>query len=309
MQVERLRGYQSISAVARDRADANGVGGTIVLDPTVVSGVSATAFTGITQVALTNGSGYVVYEVLSANSLFAESCEIPVFVVAPANNSCSTVSTNVVAELAPVSTVATATTTDPLPRYTAATTFPTDCTVNLDCNAYYFPALSVNQTSLALTAQSLGLPQSASVTVTNTGKGQLNFAASITYPAGTASGWLSVSPSGGVASNTVLTVTADPQGVNGVYTASLIVDAGATGIITRYQSHSDCQDARRYDSGDCECGVIHCERAGDAGLLRRYLRVESDGWECDGYDQPDSGHRRFLQRGARELQYAVDDCS
>jgi len=203
-------------------ADANGVGGTLALaKPT-----SAMTFGPVTEIPLTNGSATVTYEIEDANSNLQESAQIPVFVVAPQVSCPTTLTPNLSVKLAPVSTVATATATDPVPRFISVNP-PLDCTVKGDCSAFYFPELTVDTTPITLSGSSMGGVQMALVRTGNSGQGVLNFTTSITYQSG--SGWLSIVPSSGT-NNATLQVFADPSKLaQGTYTATVTVSAAPYG--------------------------------------------------------------------------------
>jgi uncharacterized protein (TIGR03437 family) len=203
-------------------ADANGAGGTLAFSQPA----AVTTFGSMTQVPLTSGNGSVAYEVVDSNPGLQESAQIPVFVVVPQTNCPSTLTPALSVELAPVSTVTTATMTDPIPRFVAVTP-ASDCTVHDDCTAFYFPQFTVSTNPITLMGSSLGAAQSALVKTGNPGEGLVYFTTSIAYQSG--SGWLSVSPSSG--SNPVtLQVIANPIALQpGTYTATLTVSAGAYG--------------------------------------------------------------------------------
>jgi uncharacterized protein (TIGR03437 family) len=209
-------------------ADATGAGGTLALSkPTVF-----TSYTSVTEVILSNGAALVTYEVVDANAVVQESAHIPVFVVVAQTNCPTSLAPNLTAAVAPVSHVATATMTDPIPRFAPAVP-ALDCSVLSDCSSFYFPNLSVATAQIGLSGSSLGGPQSAFVAVGNTGSGILNFTTSIAYPSGTATGWLSVSPSSG-ANNVTLQLTANPMTLQpGTYTATVTVSAApyGTGVV------------------------------------------------------------------------------
>ena len=206
-------------------ADANGAGGTLPFpQPTV-----ATTFGSMTELTVTNGSASVAYEVVDANPALQESAQMPVFVVVPQTTCPSSLTPVLAVEPAPVSTVSTATTTDPIPRFVAVNP-ALDCTVKGDCGAFYFPQFTVDSTPINLTGSSLGGPQTANVRVGNAGAGMLNFTTSIAYQSGAA--WLSVSPSSGT-NNVTLQVIANPMSLAaGTYTAMVTVSAGAYGMGT-----------------------------------------------------------------------------
>ena len=206
-------------------SDANGGGGALTMpQPGVV-----TTFSSMSELAVANGSAYAVYEVADSNSVIVESAQIPVFVVAAPVNCPSTLNPAQSVTLAPASTVVTATTTDPIPRFMAGVP-PLDCTQESDCTSGYFPSLYVDQTPISLTGTSLGGPHSAPIKVGNLGSGILSFTSSVTYQSG--SGWLTVNPSSGANSITVNAI-ANPAALQpGTYTATITISAGAYGTAT-----------------------------------------------------------------------------
>ena len=104
----------------------------------------------MTQLTVSGGAAYAVYEVVDHSPFVLESVQAPVFVV-NAPYSCSTLSqATITVTEAPVSTVAIATMNDPTPRY-IATTLGSDCQQVGDCSAIYFPVLSVTSTPVSLT--------------------------------------------------------------------------------------------------------------------------------------------------------------
>src|SRR6185295_19383368 len=125
----------------------------------------------------------------------------------------------------PISTVFTASTSDPVPRFVALTP-PSDCSTLNDCNAGYFPSLSVSASRpLEFTAPAGSAPQTKTVQIQNAAGGVLSWTATLAGVTG--SGWLTVSPSSGVNGGTVL-VNVFPQSLApGEYTGTLIIDAGS----------------------------------------------------------------------------------
>jgi len=122
-----------------------------------------------------------------------------------------------------LSTVGTATMTDPVPRFAAGTP-PKDCTTLNDCTANYFPRLRVNTQSIPLVASANGIPVVGFLPFQNLGGGALNWTASVSYQTG--SGWISLSPASGSGSATV-NVRANPANLApGTYNASVTIDAG-----------------------------------------------------------------------------------
>jgi uncharacterized protein (TIGR03437 family) len=133
------------------------------------------------------------------------------------------------ASVAPVSTVITATAADPIPRFKAVTP-GSDCTQIGDCNANYFPSLTVDTTPINLSGASLGNRQSATFVASNSGGGVLTFNAAVTYPSGSGT-WLTVTPAS--AQNFAnLRVDADPAALQpGTYTATVNVNATGSCVV------------------------------------------------------------------------------
>ncbi|HLI85948.1 MAG TPA: IPT/TIG domain-containing protein [Bryobacteraceae bacterium] len=200
-------------------ADATGAGGTPL--PTL-TGSSPVTFNSVTQVPLTNGSGYAVYEVVAANSTLIESAQFPTFlglthVTAPAVAQESI-------SLAPVSNVTAATATDPVPRFSSVKP-ASDCSIIGDCQAPYFPKLSVVDLPVNLTASAGGSSPNGYIYVQNAGGGEMAWSATVHY-AGNATGWLSLYEPATINGATI-TVTANAQGLAaGTYQANVVIDAG-----------------------------------------------------------------------------------
>ncbi len=205
-------------------ADQNGVGGTLV---TTTPGGGA-SFTGLTQISVSNGSAYAVYEVLDDSPYVQESVQVPVFIVT-SNTNCSLPLTPVLSVVeAPVSTVSVATATDPVPRYINYALAP-DCQQTGDCNQGYFPVLSLDTTPITLTGSAQGLTETATVALLNNGGSLLTYSTSIAYQSG--ANWLSVTPaSGDVMAGLPLQVIGDPTTLQpGTYSATVTVNAGEAG--------------------------------------------------------------------------------
>jgi uncharacterized protein (TIGR03437 family) len=203
--------------------DANGAGGTVSFRPGP-AGSPTVSSDAVSEVSLTNGSGVAVYEVVDSSPNVRESAQFPTFIGLPPITDGSTPVASEQVSFAPVSTVLAATTTDPVPRFVGNAP-PSDCPSLADCNAGYFPALSVFASQpLQFTAIAASAPQTKTVQVNNNGGGVLSWTASTLN--GNAVNWLAVSPGGGVNGGTVL-VTVYPQNVGpGVYTATLLIDGG-----------------------------------------------------------------------------------
>lgn len=203
--------------------DANGAGGVLAYTPGP-AGSGQVNFNGVTQVPLSSGGGVAVYEVVDSNPGQIETAQFPTFLgLPPVTNGVTPVASEQVS-LAPVSTVFTASTTDPIPRFIQSTP-PSDCPQLADCNANYFPSLSVLALQpLQFTAPAGAFQLTKTVQINNKGGGVLSWTASSGYLNG--SNWLTVNPGAGVNGGTLM-VTVYPANVGpGVYNATLFIDAG-----------------------------------------------------------------------------------
>ncbi len=202
--------------------DANGAGGTVVYVPgSPGSGVVNLDSMRELPIAA-NGQAFAVYEVVDADPHAVEFAQFPT-VLGLAPGASTGVQTFEDVSLAPVSTVYTATSTDPIPRYQALA--PTsDCNLLNDCGASYFPKLFVDTTPLQFTAQAGSNFQAAYTRVNNQGGGNMFWTATIRYTNG--SGWLRLDPASGI-NNATLRVDALPGILTaGIYNATVTVDAG-----------------------------------------------------------------------------------
>jgi uncharacterized protein (TIGR03437 family) len=205
-------------------ADANGAGGSLVYRPGP-AGSGAVAFDGVTEIPLSNGNGAAVYEVVDSSPSQIESAQFPTFLglpQVPANATVPIASEQV--SFAPISTVFVASTTDPIPRF-LSTNPPSDCSALADCNASFFPVLSVTASqALQFTGIAGAFQQTKTVQVNNKGGGLLSWTASFAYMSG--ANWLTITPGAGVNGGTVL-VTVYPANIGpGTYAATLIIDGG-----------------------------------------------------------------------------------
>lgn len=189
------------------------------------SGSGPISLNTVSQVPLTNGSGFAVYEVVDSNPNLRESAQIPTFIGLSSVTAAATASESV--SLAPVSTVTTASATAPIPRFFAVRP-ATDCTALGDCSAGYFPQLSVKVAGpIQLTAIAGGAMNSSPgyIPLQNAGGGVMPWTATIQYVTG--SGWLSLDNTSGMNFGSVR-VFANPKGLAaGTYQANVIIDAGA----------------------------------------------------------------------------------
>lgn len=204
-------------------ADSNGIGGAPVYVPGP-PGSGTVSFDGVGEILLAGGAGYVVYEVVDASATLRESAQVPTFVgLAPlAGGDPVIASWNVT--LAPVSTVAAASSTAPVPRF-AAVAPGSDCEALGDCNASYFPRLLVEAIPpLEYSGIAGGGHQAGYVRIVNEGGGLLLWRISVTYHDG--SGWLRIERTEGFGNATVRVDALPANLTPGTYRATLTVDAG-----------------------------------------------------------------------------------
>ncbi len=202
--------------------DANGAGGFPVYAPGAL-GSGTVSFDSVGEIPLANGNGIAVYEVVDANANVLESAQFPTFLGLAPSTVNAPIFTGADVTLAPVSTVQTATSTDPIPRFMAVSA-PNDCGIVGDCTANYFPRLYVDTTPLNFAARTASSYQVGYTRVLNQGGGVLHWSTSVTYING--SGWLQVSPDSGV-NNATIRIDASPSNLApGVYQATLNVDGG-----------------------------------------------------------------------------------
>jgi uncharacterized protein (TIGR03437 family) len=200
--------------------DATGVGGLLLPLP---SGIGPVLLDSVSEVPLTNGAGYAVYEVVDTNPSVIESAQFPTFVSVP--NAAATAVTQESISYAPVSGDRTASMSAPVPRFAAATP-ASDCSLLNDCQAGYFPKLSIDPMSIELTAIAGGAMTSPPgyIPVQNSGGGIMNWTALVSYTTG--SGWLTLDNTSGENNRSIL-VRAVPQGLAaGTYQARIVIDAG-----------------------------------------------------------------------------------
>ncbi len=211
-----------------DQADQYGAGG----NPVLYAAPSApSSFPNMTEVILKNGAATVTYQIIESAPSIRESVQIPVFVTAGPTACTTVVQPTMSAKIGPISTVAIADSTQPFPRFVSATA-ASDCSVIGDCSASYFPTLNVSTTAITLNGSAYGSPQLQAFQVSNSGQGLISYTISVAYPAGAATGWLTVTPASGY-NTTGVNVSANPGTLQpGAYSATITVNAGQYGLQT-----------------------------------------------------------------------------
>lgn len=212
-------GTSSLLLSLVQNANSSGAGGFPLYTPGA-AGSGTVTFDSVSPITLTNGAGFAVYQVMDASPSTQESAQFPTFLtLAPFSG--ASVQTAETVSLAPISTVYTATATDPIPRFQQVT-IPEDCSIVGDCNARYFPQLSVSQSSM--TFRDTDLTQQ--LTVENLSGGVMPWTTSISYANG--SGWLELSPAQGQNSQNIRIEAVAGTLAPGTYNATLTVNAGPT---------------------------------------------------------------------------------
>ena len=206
-------------------ADASGNGGIVTFDPTQLGQTSLT-LDSVNQLTIAGGVASAVYEVVDANPSVVESAQFPTWIYTPPPFVGQLIPSDTVT-LAPLSSIVTASTTAPIPRFVMSPSL-SDCPVLGDCAANYFPHLRTVPTAVQFTLPAGGPYQSQYVAIQNSGSGTLNFTASLTFPGGEPTSWLTLYTTG-----RTLRLDATPSGLTpGVYQASIIVNAGSAGATT-----------------------------------------------------------------------------
>jgi uncharacterized protein (TIGR03437 family) len=204
--------------------DANGAGGSLVQLPSN-GGNGPINLTSASEVPLSGGSGFAVYEVVDSNMTQLETVQFPTFI--GISNITAPATAQETVTFAPISTVTTASTTAPILRF-YETNPNSDCQLVGDCGAAYFPHLSVTAlSSISLTAVAGGDQTSpaAYIPVTNSGGGIMNWTATVQYLQG--SGFLHLDTTSGQNFGSII-VTASGKGLAaGTYKANILVDAGS----------------------------------------------------------------------------------
>jgi hypothetical protein len=197
-------------------ADSTGAGGFAVVPP---QGSAAVTLGSVSEVTLTNGSGYAVYEVAAANPSVQESAQFPTFISLPRFTPPAVAQETIA--LAPVSSVTTASATAPIPRFTAVAT-QSDCKLLGDCAPVVVPTpkLRVEASPLLISAVAAGgamVSPPGSFSVHNVGGGSMDWSISVIYQGG--AGWLVLDPPSGNNDGTVR-VTAQTKTLTPGYSSS-----------------------------------------------------------------------------------------
>jgi uncharacterized protein (TIGR03437 family) len=219
-------GSGALVLVRVQNADATGAGGLPVAPP---QGSGPVTLSSVSEVVLTNGSGYAVYEVAAANPNAQESAQFPTFVVLPRLTPPAVAQETIA--LAPVSSVTTASAIAPIPRF-AAVQVQDDCKLLGGCKAPVVlpPRLLLEATPIHISAVGGGgamTSPAGTFKVHNAGSGNMDWSISVIYQGG--NGWLVFDRMSGTNEATVK-VTADTKTLTaGFSQATIIVNGGSAG--------------------------------------------------------------------------------
>jgi hypothetical protein len=139
------------------------------------------------EVTVTNGTAYLVYEVLDASETEMESAQIPVWLCLSTTYQVAATRISTTINLAPLSTLEGAVAAAPIPRYREATV-GSDCELLSDCSAGYWPSLIASGSPASFTLPSNGGTRTGYVSVRNSGGGILDWQAKVSYRSAT--GWI-----------------------------------------------------------------------------------------------------------------------
>ncbi|MGH9628004.1 MAG: IPT/TIG domain-containing protein [Bryobacteraceae bacterium] len=201
-------------------ADSSGAGGA----PLPLSGASAVELQSISEVRLLNGAGTAVYEVLEAASAVTESAQFPTFIGLPRTIAARTIAMERTVLAGPVSSVTTASTSAPIPRFSGEPA-PSDCGIQADCQGPFLPKLSVTPSSLRFIATSRADLQFEYITVDNAGGGTLVWDAAVDYKSGT--NWIQLDPQSAEHGRAARVYVNPIDLTPGNYEATVVIDAGS----------------------------------------------------------------------------------
>ncbi|MEO8368898.1 MAG: hypothetical protein ABI806_06855 [Candidatus Solibacter sp.] len=220
-----MPGSNSLLLVRVNGADATGAGGFSVNAPQSAGPLSLTS---VSEVVLANGAGFAVYEVADAKPNVQETAQFPTFISLPRVTTPSVAQESVA--LAPISAVASASATAPVPRYSAVDML-SDCSLFGDCAAPFVPVprLELESRPILFSGVAGGTFTAAAgkFLVHNPGGGTMDWTTSIIYSQGM--NWLTLSPAKGSNEGTIQVTPQLANLSSGLYTATIVVDAGTAG--------------------------------------------------------------------------------
>ncbi|HYI92783.1 MAG TPA: IPT/TIG domain-containing protein [Bryobacteraceae bacterium] len=183
-------------------------------------------FDAVSEVALSNGSGTAVYEVIDANPAAIEFAQIPIFLGLTRTIEARTLTLNRYVSFGPISRSSESSPNQPIPRFTAVEP-KNDCTSLSDCQLY-LPKLEAYPAVTDFVAFSGANFQMRYLPFENVGGGVMVWSARVEFK--NASDWARVYPTSGFQGNT-LRLDVIPMGLAvGRYEATIVLDAGPGGV-------------------------------------------------------------------------------
>lgn len=210
-------GKRSLLLVRVRGADDSGAGGSAQW----VAGPGPQTLFGVGDVLIQGGVAWAVYEVMDANQSLVENAQIPIWLFTSLERANTNVVVRSTVSLAPVSDQAGPVADAPIPRFRRGAVVGGDCEAVGDCEASYWPRMSVSPVQEpSYSAPSGGGAQAGYVLVHNIGGGLLEWKATVRYRSTT--GWLRVERESGF-NNATVRYDVDPKYLQpGTYEADLV---------------------------------------------------------------------------------------
>ena len=187
---------------------------------------NAQPFDAVSEVALSNGTGTAVYEVIDGNPAAIESAQIPIFLGLTRTIEARTLTLNRAVFFGPISRSSESSPNQSIPRFTVVEP-KNDCTSLSDCQLY-LPKLEAYPAVTDFVAFSGANFQMRYLPFENVGGGVMVWSARLEYKNG--SDWARVYPTSGFQGNT-LRLDVIPMGLAvGKYEATIVLDAGEGGV-------------------------------------------------------------------------------
>lgn len=216
-------GQRSLLLVRVQGAEADGSGGSATWLP----GTGPQTLFGVRDALVSNGTAWAVYEVMDANQALVENAQIPIWLFTSLERANTPVVVRSTVSLAPVSDKPGPVEDAPIPRFRAGAPVGNDCQIVGDCEASYWPRMSVTPVQEpAYSGPSGGPAQAGYVLIRNGGGGLLEWQVTVRYRGTT--GWLTTEREAGF-NNFTLRYDVNPKNLPpGSYEADLVLQqAGA----------------------------------------------------------------------------------
>ncbi|HEY3740370.1 MAG TPA: hypothetical protein VGL53_11020 [Bryobacteraceae bacterium] len=212
-------------------ANADSNGGGVNSSPVVQPPNATTVYDTLKDLTVNqDGTAQAVYEVYDSNNSAVQSATIPSFIYVPPNVVSGLSEINQEVMLAASSSSLATSASSVIPRYVPVDA-PNDCTAFGDCNASYFPHLTLSTKSLTFNATTYVPAQPQYFVLSNTGAGNFIWTAQARYTGGDigTNQWIQLPKSTGINRETVQVNIVPGTLAPGVYDGLIYVDAGSTG--------------------------------------------------------------------------------